>query len=282
MSLICAGSFLSEVTNFNPFCISLFTVSFFQEFKKWHKFRLYEWIKISYILNIENQVSYSNCLVEIVVLSLVGDGPCSDKCSSCSLLYISQNTLYTFSYYTVLFTLEIIFLLILAGKLVWSSLEMLLLSKYSNHGKYLTTFHVWNMNWQVSHHMHDCWIYYIEQLIEQGLAIHSSALTTLLVVTVQNQWVNISYLRRYDAFSFKSHALQTTVGYFQCRKLLKHSTSDKHNQHFYVILHCCIKIMWWGSRHQCTKFYNECPSLSLSSTPYRLFHFFFLLVCHEH
>jgi len=81
----------------------------------------------------------------------------------------------------------VLVLLICTGKLVWSSLVMLRLNKCSNHGKFLTTFHVWSMNCQLFHPLHNWWIYYIEQLTEEGLAIHFSAPITLLAVITQSQ-----------------------------------------------------------------------------------------------
>lgn len=81
----------------------------------------------------------------------------------------------------------VLVLLICTGKLVWSSLVMLRLNKYLNRGKCLTTFHVWSMNCQLFHHLHSWWIYYIEQLTEEGSAIHFSAPITLLAVITQSQ-----------------------------------------------------------------------------------------------
>ena len=43
------------------------------------------------------------------------------------------------------------------------------------------------MNCQLFHHLHNWWIYYIEQLTEEGLAIRFSALITLLAVIIQSQ-----------------------------------------------------------------------------------------------
>lgn len=114
--------------------------------------------------------------------------------------------------YLIVYLRNVLVMWICTGKLVWSSLVMLLLSKYSNHGKYLTTFHAWSMNWLAFHHTHGCWTCCIEQPIELGLEIHFSALTILLVVTAQNQWVNISYFSRYSSSIFIESEVLTVVG----------------------------------------------------------------------